>query len=415
VRFIHTSDWHLGHKLHNQSRHQEHEAFLNWLLNQCTTHDVDGLIIAGDLFDTPNPSAVATELFYQFVAQLHRQCPHLQTILIGGNHDSPQRLEAPSKLLEQFNVKVIGGLLPKHALHFERLYIPLHNKAGDVGAWVVAVPYLRPSDLPNHTPKPENYLIEGVRQVYQHALQGVEDLREPDQALIVTGHCYMNHGQLSLESERKILGNHQNALPLDLFPDQVSYVALGHLHLAQMLGGRDHIRYSGSPIPLSIAERKYQHQVLLVELEESRLKSIDTLVVPREVDFIRIPDHEGGLPLDEVLDAIHKLDPLDLTLPQWKRPFLSVCVKLDVPNLHIKSEIYTALEGKSPRLTRIQTIKPPLGPTLASALKSETLQDLKPDTVFALRWKRKHNIDVPDDVVCNFEELYNEMLDGENE
>ena len=233
---------------------------------------------------------------------------------------------------------------------------------------MVAVPYLRPSDLPNHTPKPENYLIEGVRHVYQHALQGVEDLREPDQALIVTGHCYMTHGQLSLESERKILGNHQNALPLDLFPDQVSYVALGHLHLAQMLGGRDYIRYSGSPIPLSIAERKYQHQVLLVELEKSQLKSIDSLVVPREVDFIRIPDHEGGLPLDEVLDEIEKLDPLDLSLPQWKRPFLSVCVKLDVPNLHIKSEIYAALEGKNPRLTRIQTIKPPLGPTLASTV-----------------------------------------------
>src|SRR5690606_38813120 len=103
------------------------------------------------------------------------------------------------------------------------------------------------------------------------------------------GHCYMTGTRLSELSERRILGGNQHALPVDLFPDDVAYVALGHLHLAQRVGA-DHVRYAGSPIPLSFGERHYPHQVLLVDLRGERVAGIEPLRVPRSVDLLRVPE-----------------------------------------------------------------------------------------------------------------------------
>jgi DNA repair protein SbcD/Mre11 len=414
VRFIHTSDWHLGHRLHNQTRHEEHHAFLEWLLDQLVEKDVDALIIAGDIFDTPNPSAEATRTFYQFLHNLHQRAPHLEVVIIGGNHDSAHRLEAPQTLLKDLNVNVIGGLPPQRDLDFSRLYIPLHDASGEVGAWVLAVPYLRPSDLPNRTPRPENYLIEGVREVYQKALEGLEPLRSPDQALIITGHCYMAHGKLSEESERKILGDHQHALPLDLFPKSTSYVALGHLHLAQMLGDCENVRYSGSPIPLSLAERHYQHQVVLVELEGATFRSATPLYIPREVEMIRIPDLQGGLSLQEILEEIEALPALDPDLPNWRRPFLHICIDLKRPEPHFKNEILAALKGKAVRLVRIQTIRAQQKLSLSSRLSMHQLSDLKYEDVFRLRWEREWpETPISDESLQDFQTLFVEVIEEE--
>ena len=128
-------------------------------------------------------------------------------------------------------------------------------------------------------------------------------------ALIVTGHCYLAGASLSDLSERKILGGNLHALPHDLYPDDVAYVALGHLHRAQAVAGRETVRYSGSPLPLAVDEEAYPHQVVCLELEGAEVRSLTPLRVPRAVAILRLP--EGGAPgtLEQVLAAVQQLPP----------------------------------------------------------------------------------------------------------
>ena len=143
----------------------------------------------------------------------------------------------------------------------------------------------------------------------------------------------MAGGAVSEDSERNLIIGNVEALPASLFPEQIAYVALGHLHKPQKVAGQERIRYSGSPLPLSFAEVNYRHQVLLVTLEGERLKDVQSLPVPRAVELLRI----GPAPLGEVLDRIGELAEADLLNEQ--RPWLEVRVMLDQPQPDLRQQV----------------------------------------------------------------------------
>src|SRR5687767_12022359 len=135
LRLLHTSDWHLGHALHGVARDEEHQAFLRWLLDTIAGEDVDAVIVAGDIFDTANPPVSALKAFFAFIAQARRRFPDLSIVIIGGNHDSPTRLDAPDSLLRQLDVHVVGGLASgtdgaTGELDMDRLLVPLRDRSG---------------------------------------------------------------------------------------------------------------------------------------------------------------------------------------------------------------------------------------------------------------------------------------------
>ena len=132
MRFIHTGDWHLGHRLHNHSRREEQQTFLDWLLDQLGEQEADALLIAGDLYHSPNPPAEAESMFYDFVYRAKQRYPSLQIVLIGGNHDSPVRLEVPRPLMRRMGVHIVGRLPRRpdqRTLDPDRLLIPLLPRA----------------------------------------------------------------------------------------------------------------------------------------------------------------------------------------------------------------------------------------------------------------------------------------------
>lgn len=301
MRLLHTSDWHLGHTLHDVPRDLEHERFLSWLVETLVAEAVDALVITGDVFDTANPPAQAQARWYELLAEARRRLPALNVVIIGGNHDSAARLDAPMPLLQAMGIHVIGAVryVPgqgERRLDVDRLIVPLTDARGQVAAYVAAVPFLRTSDLPrakrpaheqpgdpdappdaisnegttNAAQAQPDPLIEGVRQLYAQVLDAARARRQPGQALLATGHCYMVGTDVSRLSERRILGGNQHALPVDIFPDDVTYVALGHLHKAQRVGGRENVRYAGSPLPLALDEARYRHQVYVVDLDGRR-------------------------------------------------------------------------------------------------------------------------------------------------
>lgn len=411
MRLLHTSDWHLGQTLHNFERTYEHQCFLDWLLEAIVSEQADALLIAGDIFDNANPPAASQKQLYRFLQQARLRVPHLNLILIAGNHDSPGRLEAPGPLLEAHGTHVIGYIVrdADGQIDLERLVLPLTGKGGAVEAWCIAIPFLRPGDVPRVAmasgaepgSDPDTYLA-GIALLYRQTLALALSKRQPGQAILAMGHCHMVGGAMSNDSERRIVIGGTEMLPAGIFDSSIAYAALGHLHLAQKVGQQQHIRYCGSPIPLSFAETSYQHQILRIDLDCERVSAIAPLQVPRAVDLLRVPDKPA--PLDAVLVQLNALQPALLELKA--QPFLEVRVHLDAPQPGLRSRIEAALEGKAVRLAKIETSSAACSQTNGDAILTlDQLAQLQPDDVFKRLYQQKFGDVAPSEQLSAFAEL----------
>ncbi|WP_077522375.1 exonuclease SbcCD subunit D C-terminal domain-containing protein [Salinivibrio kushneri] len=412
LKIIHTSDWHLGHQLHGYDRQYEHQAFLDWLKQCLIDEQADALLVAGDVFDSANPPASAWRMLYRFLADIAKALPDLNVVITGGNHDSPSKLDAPHELLKAFDLHLIGAIARDGDgdLDTERMRVPITDKSGEVAAWVLAVPFLRSGDLRTEgLDEKGDRLIEGVRAIYQQTEQAGREKARADQALIAMGHVYMASGELSEMSERRILGGNQHALPADIFSEDIAYVALGHLHLAQQVAKQSRIRYCGSPIPLSLSERHYRHQVLAVTLEDNQLQSVVPHYVPRAVDLWRVPEQPA--PLETVLDALAglTLDPLPLS----QQPLLDVPVLLDKPQPMLREKILAALESKPVRLAKITPHYREQPQT--SGFRQQRLSEVEPYQVLRHGWQQKYQGEPDTALSATFSQLLEQLEQDEDQ
>ncbi|MEZ6062985.1 MAG: exonuclease subunit SbcD [Planctomycetaceae bacterium] len=168
LKVLHTADWHLGQTFHGFDRDDEHGCFLKWLLGKLRDRRPDALIVAGDVFDTINPSAMAQRRLYSFLAAAHDAVPQLNIVLTAGNHDAGARLEAPRALLDSLNISVVGTVKrdDNGDINPQKLLVPLTDAAGNVKAIVMAVPFLRPSDVPL-LPNADDAYLDGIRELYR--------------------------------------------------------------------------------------------------------------------------------------------------------------------------------------------------------------------------------------------------------
>ncbi|MFM4925184.1 exonuclease SbcCD subunit D C-terminal domain-containing protein [Aeromonas veronii] len=406
MKILHTADWHLGHQLHGHDRRFEHDAFLDWLSDTLKAREIDALLVAGDLFDTANPPASAWQQLYRFLARLRAEMPHLNMVLIGGNHDSPSKLDAPHELLRAFDLHLVGSISrdSEGKLETDRLLVPLQDREGKIAAWCAAVPFLRSSDLRVESlEEGQDRLIEGVRQVYAEVLAEGRARCGEDLPLIAMGHAYLAAGQLSELSERRVLGGNQHALPAELFAG-ADYTALGHLHLAQ--SPAEGVHYSGSPLPLSLAEANYNHQVLEVTFAEGKLTGLERIPVPRAVEMIRLPQST----LDDALKAIASLELP--ACPQEAQPFLEVRLLLPKPEARIRERILAAIADKPVRLARISTQYQGSGEGLADGRERRRLDELSPTEVFRLCYQRQFEGEPEAGLVASFEEILEQVKES---
>ncbi|MFL9706803.1 exonuclease SbcCD subunit D C-terminal domain-containing protein [Aeromonas veronii] len=406
MKILHTADWHLGHQLHGHDRRFEHDAFLDWLSDTLKAREIDALLVAGDLFDTANPPASAWQQLYRFLARLRAEMPRLNMVLIGGNHDSPSKLDAPHELLRAFDLHLVGSISrdSEGKLETDRLLVPLQDREGKIAAWCAAVPFLRSSDLRvEQLAEGQDRLIEGVRQVYAEVLAEGRARCGEDLPLIAMGHAYLAAGQLSELSERRVLGGNQHALPAELFAG-ADYTALGHLHLAQ--SPAEGVHYSGSPLPLSLAEANYNHQVLEVTFAEGNLAGLERIPVPRAVEMIRLPQST----LDDALNAIASLELPDC--PQEAQPFLEVRLLLPKPEARIRERILAAIADKPVRLARISTQYQGSGEGLADGRERHRLDELSPTEVFRLCYQRQFEGEPEAGLVASFEEILEQVKES---
>lgn len=392
MRVLHTSDWHLGHTLRGEvSREHEHAVFLAWLLETCVRERADALVITGDIFDSATPPASAERMWFELLAAARRACPVMDIVAIAGNHDSPARLGASSSVLRELGVHVIGGLprTSAGAIDLDRVLIPI---AGGRGL-VAAVPFLRPVDLPPDVADP-------LETIYAEVLAGARVRRTDHQALIVTGHLYVAGADAAYLSERRVSIGGVESAPLRLFPADIDYVALGHIHRGQRVG-RDTIRYAGAPISLALDEAGYRHQIVAVEFGEGP-PEIRQLLVPQAIEILRIP-RRGAAPLGEVLAALDALPPRIVDDPA--RPYLEVVVALDRPEPKLRALVETALEGKRARLIQLHVEHTGDGAALGDRVSQRRLAELDPRDVFLRLWARDHAEPPSPDVVAGFDRL----------
>jgi|JI10StandDraft_1071094.scaffolds.fasta_scaffold25617_4 exonuclease SbcD len=445
MRILHTADWHLGHTLRDHSQEAEHVHFLGWLVQTVVARRVDVLLIAGDVFDSANPPPAAWRLWFQFLGELKRERPEVQVVVIAGNHDSAARLEAPRDLFAAFDVRVVGSVVrgSDGKLKFDELLVPLRGADGKVAGICAAVPFLRGSDvlalvppkppvanpestrgagdyviprplepvvMPEDLPDP---LIEGMRTLHEELFAAARARLQPGQALVAMAHGYLVGGALSELSERKVLGGNQHALPLDLFPADCAYVALGHLHRPQQLAGHEHVRYSGSPIPLSMPEREHAHHVVFADLNGAQLEKVWSLRVPRLVPLLRIPER-GELEPQAALAAVAQLPPREPKQAEELRPLLEVAVRLPEPAPSIGEQIARACAEKNVRLVRVEVVMTGSAPGAErdTAGPPVELASLRPEDVFVRRYQRDHEGPVPEPLLTAFRELLDSVENG---
>lgn len=278
MRIIHTSDWHLGQNFYTKSRGPEHQAFLDWLLASAIERNVDAIIVAGDIFDTGSPPSYARELYNRFVVKL--QATGCQLVVLAGNHDSVATLNESRELMACLNTSVIASA--RHDVREQTLI--LNKKDGTPGAILCPIPFLRPRDIQSSQAglsghEKQRSLMEAISEHYQQCYAAAVALRgKQPLPIIATGHL-TTVGVTKTDAVRDIYIGTLDAFPAQNFPP-ADYVALGHIHRAQRIGGTQHIRYSGSPIALSFDETGKEKSVYLVEFTDGALAEVTALPVP---------------------------------------------------------------------------------------------------------------------------------------
>lgn len=332
MKILHTADWHLGHRLHDQSQLEEQTLFLSWIETYIIDQKIDVLLISGDVFDTGSPSNQSLEMYYSFLVKLKTTtCKSI--IITGGNHDSPGTLNAPKHILDALSIKVVGKATEN--IEDEVFKIELNNEK----VIVAAVPYLRDGDIRRAvagesfdelTDKYKTALINH----YKAAANQCKLINTTQAPVIGMGHLFAIGGSVS-DSEQNIYVGTLGHIGADDFPTYFDYIALGHLHRPQIIGENDKIRYSGSPNILSFSEINYDKKVLVLTIENNEINDIQDAVIPCFRNFYKLTGT-----IDECISKFSTINSNTYGLTPWVEIALKEASTVNTDDLKIEAEKY---------------------------------------------------------------------------
>ena len=415
IRILHTADWHLGQTFFGYDRVEEYTHFLQWLVRELKENKIDVLLIAGDIFDVSNPSAASQHMFYRFIRQVTEENPKLQLVVVAGNHDSAARLEAPLPLLQEMRTE-IRGIVRRHEgeIDYDHLIVELKNSEGEVEALCLAVPFLRQGDYPVVTTDGNPY-AEGVKELYARLQERALQRRKDGQALVAVGHLQATGSEIAERdfSERTIIGGLECVSP-DAFTEQIAYTALGHIHKSQRVSGRENVRYAGSPLPMSFAEREYHHGVVIVTLAEGWAVEIEKREYIPLVGLLSVPRGKAATP-EEVLEELAHL-PLaseeaegEQTERSLHFPYLEIKVLLTEPEPMLRQQIEEAIADKAVRLARIVSVyRQAEENTLEEEVLAAGLQEMNPLQIVKATFENIYQSEMPEELERLFQQAMRE-------
>ena len=406
MKILHTADWHIGRNLYGRKRYQEFGQFLDWLLEAIEREQVEVLLVAGDVFDSTSPSNKALELYYNFLCRVASSSTCRHVVVIGGNHDSPSLLEAPKNLLRALNVYVVGASSGAVADEVQLL-------ESDLGSLLIcAVPYLRDRDL-RSVEAAESWeskdlkLLEGIRAHYQqvcaHALELRAQHSEKQIPIVALGHLFASGGRtIDGDGVRELYVGSLARVGADAFPPEIDYLALGHLHSAQSLGDNEHMRYSGSPLPMGYGEAKQTKQVLLVAFN-GLSSSVRVLDVPCFQALERVSGD-----LQQILNRIEELK------QQQSSTWLEVDYSASELQPNLRELLDEALVGSNMELLRVRN-QSALVYHIPTPRPEDSLDQLSPTQVFE-RCLASHEIapSESEQLLACYQEILQQLQDSDS-
>ena len=402
MKILHTSDWHLGHRLLDQSQLEEQSLFLEWLPDYIEANSIDVLLISGDIFDVGVPSANAQKLYYDFLIRLHHSCCR-EVIITGGNHDAPSTLNAPKELLNALSIRVVGKATDP--ISDEIFKLTLDNEE----LIVAAIPYLRDQDIRRAVAAETadeivNRYKTALISHFDEAAESCERMKSANTTVIGMGHLFAVGGRTS-ESEQSIYVGNLGDIGAEDFPTVFDYVALGHLHRAQRVGGREHIRYSGSPYMLSFSETNQEKKIILIETGKPLIITETTIPV-----FRKILQLEGSV--ESCKAQLEKLDEENNSLTPWVEVILNNekeaatgYREINKFAEHLKSEVLKITVKDEKKIDRLKSL----------VENAQHITGFKPLDVFKLRCEEQ-NLDLNErpEMLDAFNEILQTALNPEN-
>lgn len=344
MKIVHTSDWHVGRRWKGIQRLGEMEAVLEHLAEFIEREAVDLVLHTGDVFDSRNPPAEAERLVNRFFVRVGRAGAHM--VVIAGNHDDPQRLDARSLLAEYANVQILGRPRSAHQGGHRVIGTRSGDKAvvgalpfASAGAWVSAL------DLAGD----EASARSKYARMFQRAVQNLSQPFQADAVNLLMAHTHLE-GAVFGESERRVHIGEDWAATAQTLPTSASYIALGHIHKPQKVGGTLPAYYAGSPLQMDFGEAGQEKTFVVVTAKPGK---------PAHIEHIK---YEGGLPLVDVRATLAELEGiadehrdgcwLRVTVPLAERdPDINRKVRDMLPNaLIVKTELPEAEEQRTVRL-----------------------------------------------------------------
>ena len=395
MKFIHTSDWHLGHVLYNLDRNAEHEAFLRQLCELVSSEKPDTVLVSGDIFDSAQPSIPAQRLYNRMMIEIARKNPDTTIVVTAGNHDGASRQELFSVLWDEaFNVKFVGkiGYKEDGTVDLDKFIIEIPGKG-----FIVAVPYIYGENYPESTHEDR----VPIQDFHQRLLDRVAERNGEGLPVIMMDHLAVSNCDTAGHDTAKARLVFEY---LELLGQGWDYLALGHIHKPQTLKGTA-ARYCGSPIPVSFDE-DYEHSVSIVSIEKHGDKpEITTVPVKNVMPIWNLPKKAGTL--DDVKAAI-------AAIPAGEKGYARVNIKTkDILPMEQKIEIEALMkEHEGIRLCNINVVRE--GGSAPRELKNYTPDELKQsvDAVMIAKeyYSASHDgAELPEDLVKILESIVREV------
>ncbi|PID26672.1 MAG: exonuclease sbcCD subunit D [Candidatus Cloacimonadota bacterium] len=400
MKILHTSDWHIGKSLFGKQRYNEFELFTSWIIDLINEREIDILIIAGDIFDTTTPSNKAQSLYYNFINSLGSSCCK-KTIIISGNHDSPTFLKASKSILKTLNIEVVTEV-------YDNIEENIFKIDKDEESLIVcSIPYLREKDIRKYEENEEvedkvSSYNDGIKSCYENIVSkalSIYQNRENSIPVIATGHLF-TAGASKVEGDgvRDLYIGSLSYFDSTLFPKEIDYLALGHIHQPQIVGRNSSMRFSGSPLPMNFGEKFNRNIVIEVEFNNGS-KNIVEHRVPRFQELVKIVGS-----YEEISQKIDSLILLDS----------SVWLEIDYNGKEVKSDLkQLLLEGikgsklEILKITNRMAIKP-----ISGIEVSENLENLNHLDLFkSLLDNGDIEEDQREDLIDSFKRIVSEVLE----
>ena len=346
MKILHTSDWHLGHTLHDHDREEEQRDFLSQLVAIIGEERPDAMVVCGDIFDRPQPPLWARELYTETLLQIHDSYPALQMVITAGNHDSKSMLQLEGKVWERLNIRVVGQVERNAdgSVNLGRHIVPVENGNGTLLGFIIAVPHIYESAFPVLSEEVPN---EQRQQYFYQALLDETASQNPQGLpVVLTAHTAVSGSNFAGHDFNNYIGG-IDTVGQDTFGTGYDYLALGHIHQPQTLSGNGPTaRYCGTPLTLHFDEHG-NHGVTIVNLEKGQKPDIEHITIKNCRPLLTIPNEAA--PFDKVLSAIE-------ALPNDEKSYLRLHVLLNgpLPPNYIVS-IQQTLQGKQAEYCCIKT------------------------------------------------------------